>query len=43
MFNTLFLDVLGEDIVGTEEGVLGLFSFILCTRNSSGTLGSILI
>jgi hypothetical protein len=43
VFNTLFLDALGEDRVGTEEGVLRPFSFILCTRNSSGTLGSILI
>jgi len=43
VFNTLFLDALGEDRAGTEEGVLSLFSFILCTRNSSGTLGSILI
>jgi hypothetical protein len=42
VFNTLFLDALGEDRVGTEEG-LRLFSFIFCTRNSSGTLGSILI
>jgi len=42
VFNTLFLDALSEDRVGTEEGVLSLFSFILCTRNSSGTLGSIL-
>jgi len=43
VFNTLFLDALGEDRVGTEEGVLRPFCFILCTRNSSGTLGSILI
>jgi len=42
VFNTLFLDALGEDKVGTEEEVFSLFSFILCTRNSSGTLGSIL-
>jgi len=41
VFNTLFLGALGEDRVGTEG--LRLFSFILCTRNSSGTLGSILI